>query len=141
MSWQARVCVNVNTASSPTSATSSTETGAEPSSSSPSMDPGLTGAYDQQLREKAGMHIPPPPPEFMGVEGEYDQSGLAKRVALALDQSSDIQDVETLSIVQQGCKISFLGKAPNQHLIDRVVDVARRVDGTREVDVSQVVVA
>ncbi|HEY9662833.1 MAG TPA: hypothetical protein V6C65_30680, partial [Allocoleopsis sp.] len=42
MSWQARVCVNVNTASSPTSATSSTETGAEPSSSSPSMDPGLT---------------------------------------------------------------------------------------------------
>ncbi len=35
-------------------------------------------------------------PERIGLNGEYDQSGLAKRVALAFDQNSNIDDIDTL---------------------------------------------
>ncbi|WP_235656942.1 hypothetical protein [Fischerella thermalis] len=34
-------------------------------------------------------------PERMGLNGEYDQSGLAKRVALAFDQDNQLDDIDT----------------------------------------------
>ncbi|NJN85128.1 MAG: BON domain-containing protein [Leptolyngbyaceae cyanobacterium SL_7_1] len=102
------------------------------------MTPGLTGEYDRELREKAGLHIPPPPPECMGVEGEYDPSGLAKRVAIALDQDPMIEDIGTLEIVQTGRTIAFKGHLADQVILDRIVELASKVDGTDRVDVEQV---
>ncbi|MUG91434.1 hypothetical protein F7734_02600 [Scytonema sp. UIC 10036] len=58
------------------------------------MSPGLTGKYDRSLREKAGEHQPPPPPEYMGLEGEYDEHGLAKRVAKALDLEPNLASIK-----------------------------------------------
>jgi len=40
------------------------------------------------------------PPERVGLNGEYDQSGLAKRVALAFDQDDQLDDVDTLWVAQ-----------------------------------------
>ncbi|MBD2101412.1 BON domain-containing protein [Leptolyngbya sp. FACHB-261] len=105
------------------------------------MGPGLTGQYDMNLREKAGMHQPPPPPEFMGVEGEYDPVGLAKRVAVVLDQDPEIQEISELEILQNGSTILFKGSAPDAATLERIHKAACKVDGTRVVDTSQVNVA
>lgn len=105
------------------------------------MSPGLTGEYDWDLREKAGMHQPPPPPEHMGLEGEYDENGLAKRVAAAFDKDPEIEDMESLHIVQAGSTIVLNGSLPNQGMLEHMIDVAARVDGTKAVDTSQVTVA
>lgn len=103
-----------------------------------SMSPGLTGEYDWELREKAGMRQPPVLPKNMGLEGEYDPNGLAKRVAAAFDANQGIEDVETLEILQDDCTIIFKGLVPNQSILDHMIDVASKVDGTKAVDSSQV---
>ncbi len=105
------------------------------------MSPGLNGEYDCELREKAGMHEPPPPPEYMGLEGEYDQLGLAKRIAVAFDRDPDLKNIETLSIGQNGSIIVLKGTMPNHSLVSQLKDLAAKVDGTKAVDVTQVKVA
>ncbi|MBD2460919.1 BON domain-containing protein [Oscillatoria sp. FACHB-1407] len=106
-----------------------------------SMEPGLTGQYDWELREKAGIHTPPPPPECMGLEGEYDPCGLAKRVALALDHDPIIDDLKTLEIIQIGRAIALKGQVADASVLSRIVEVVSAVDGTDTVDVNRVTVA
>jgi hypothetical protein len=102
------------------------------------MEPGLTGEYDLELREKAGMHQPPPAPENMGLEGEYDPEGLAKRVAIAFDHDSQISEIDSLEIDQDGSTIIFKGSVPNLDILQYLTVVAAKVDGTKAVDTSQV---
>lgn len=102
------------------------------------MTPGLTGEYDLELREKAGMHQPPPAPEHMGLEGEYDPEGLAKRVAIAFDRDPQISEIESLEINQNGGTIIFRGFVPSPEVLQYMAAVAAKVDGTKAVDTSQV---
>ncbi|HEY9747756.1 MAG TPA: phospholipid-binding protein [Allocoleopsis sp.] len=102
------------------------------------MTPGLTGEYDLELREKAGMHQPPPAPEHMGLEGEYDPEGLAKRVAIAFDRDPQISEIESLEINQNGGTIIFKGFVPSSEVLQYMAAVAAKVDGTKAVDTSQV---
>lgn len=104
------------------------------------MTPGLTGEYDWELREKAGMHQPPPPPEYMGLEGEYDPEGLLKRVALAFDQDAQIDELETLQIQQSGGTIILQGSVPTQEILSHITKVICKVDGTKAIDSKQVAV-
>lgn len=104
------------------------------------MGPGITGQYDQNLREKAGMHKPPPAPEHMGVEGEYDPSGLVKRIAIALDNDPAIGDIESLHLIQRGSTISLEGQIPDQATLDHIIRVAGQVDGTRAVETEDVTI-
>lgn len=104
------------------------------------MSPGLTGEYDWDLREKAGMHQPPAPPEYMGLEGEYDEKGLAKRVAAAFDRDPEIEEIETLEIIQEGSTIILKGSVPNPIILEHLSDVTARVDGTKTVDTSQITI-
>lgn len=80
------------------------------------------------------------PLEYVGIHGEYDPHGLAKRVAQAFDQHSEIGQINTLCIIQHGNRINLLGKVANAEILRQVITVAKQVDGTREVDVNQVVV-
>lgn len=105
------------------------------------MSPGLTGVYDLELREKAGMHQPPPTPEHMGLEGEYDPTGLAKRVAIAFDRDPQISAIESLGIDQDGGTIILKGSVPNPDILQYISVVAAKVDGTKAVDTSQVSIA
>ncbi len=105
------------------------------------MSPGLTGEYDCDRREKAGEHQSPPPPEYMGLEGEYDRVGLAKRVAEAFEQGSHIAEIETLQICQDGSTIVLRGCVPSESVLNHLKDVAAKVDGTKAVDTSQVTIA
>ncbi|MGB3310176.1 MAG: hypothetical protein WA939_08680 [Nodosilinea sp.] len=110
------------------------------SASSP-MTPGLTNTYNEELREKASQHIPPPPPEYMGLEGEYDTFGLVRRLAEALDRESDLTAIDTLTLIQHGNTIQLTGQVGDRTTLERIVDVASQVDGTRAVDVSHVAVS
>ncbi len=77
-------------------------------------------------------------PERMGLNGEYDQSGLAKRVALAFDEDQQLNDVDTLWVAQTGSTVVLKGKVPSQDILQRMVSVARGVNGATAVDTSQV---
>jgi osmotically-inducible protein OsmY len=76
--------------------------------------------------------------ERMGLNGEYDQSGLAKRVALAFDEDASVTDVETLWVAQTGGSVVLKGSVPSQEILDRMVELASGVSGATDVSVDQV---
>lgn len=80
------------------------------------------------------------PPERVGLDGEYDESGLAKRVAAAFDDDSTLDDIGTLYVAQLSSKVVLKGKVPSQDYLNKAVSVAKGVDGATEVDSSQVTV-
>jgi osmotically-inducible protein OsmY len=80
------------------------------------------------------------PPERLGLNGEYDQSGLAKRVALAFDQDFQLTDVDTLWVAQTGGTVVLKGKVPSQDILNKMISVARTVNGTSAVDTAQVTI-
>jgi osmotically-inducible protein OsmY len=80
-------------------------------------------------------------PERMGLSGEYDQSGLAKRVALAFDENGQFDDVDSVYVAQTGGTVVLKGEAPSQEVINQMVEIARGVSGATDVNVDQVTVA
>jgi hypothetical protein len=80
------------------------------------------------------------PPERLGLNGEYDQSGLAKRVALAYDEDPQLDDINTLWVAQMGSTIVLKGKVHSQEILRKMVSVARSVNGTSAVDTTEVTI-
>ncbi len=78
------------------------------------------------------------PPERMGLNGEYDQSGLAKRVAQAFDANPDVADIETVYVAQQGTTVVLKGTVPSQEIVSKLVTIAKRVKGATAVETNQV---
>lgn len=74
----------------------------------------------------------------VGLDGNFDESGLAKRVALAFDEDSQLDDVDTLWVAQTSDKVVLKGKVPSQAILDKMVSVAKSTDGAGSVDTSQV---
>ncbi len=81
------------------------------------------------------------PPERVGLNGEYDQSGLAKRVALAFDQAPGVDDIHTVYVAQTGGTVVLKGEVPSQEILEKLVSVARGVNGATAVETNQVTVA
>ncbi|MBD3882218.1 hypothetical protein IFO70_10655 [Phormidium tenue FACHB-886] len=80
------------------------------------------------------------PPAKVGLNGEFDESGLAKRVAQAFDDDSQIDDIDTVYVAQLSSKVVLKGKVPSQDILSKMVSVAKGVNGATEVDTSQVTV-
>ena len=80
------------------------------------------------------------PPERVGLNGEYDESGLAKRVALAFDEDPDLADEERLWVAQTSGTVVLKGEVSDQATLDKMVSVAEGVSGCTCVDTSQVTV-
>ena len=80
-------------------------------------------------------------PERVGLNGEYDQSGLAKRVALAFDQDPDVADEERLWVAQTGSTVVLKGEVSDQATLDKLVSIAHSVSGATAVETDQVTVA
>ncbi len=74
----------------------------------------------------------------VGVDGKFDESGLAKRVALAFDEDAQLDDIDTLWVAQLSGTVVLKGKVPSKAILDKMVSVARGVDGTEAVDTKQV---
>lgn len=99
--------------------------------------PNATFTADTSSSSTATQSIPP---ERLGLNGEYDQSGLAKRVALAFDQDPQLNDVDTLWVAQTSGTVVLKGKVPSQDILNRMVSVARSVNGATGVDTNQVTI-
>lgn len=80
------------------------------------------------------------PPERLGLNGEYDQSGLAKRVALAFDEDSDFPDIDSLYVAQTGGTVVLKGSVPSQDVLDKAVQIAGGVTGATNVTTDQVTI-
>lgn len=78
------------------------------------------------------------PPERVGLSGEYDQSGLAKRVALAFDQDGQLDDINTLWVAQLGTTVVLKGTVPSQDILNKMVEVANNVNGASAVTTDEV---
>ena len=97
-------------------------------------------AYSPQPAAQAGAATESSPPERMGLSGEYDQSGLAKRVALAFDEDPQLDDIDTLYVAQTGSVVVLKGKAPSQQILNKMISAARGVNGATDVDADQVTI-
>ncbi|MFB2938139.1 BON domain-containing protein [Aerosakkonemataceae cyanobacterium BLCC-F154] len=80
------------------------------------------------------------PPERVGLNGEYDQSGLAKRVALAFDEDPSLDDISTLWVAQTGGTVVLKGSVPSEDILNKVVSIAGGINGATSVDTDQVTV-
>ena len=80
------------------------------------------------------------PPERVGLNGEYDQSGLAKRVAQAFDANPDVADIETVYVAQLGTTVVLKGTVPEQEIVNKLVTIAKGVKGATGVETNQVTV-
>ncbi len=78
------------------------------------------------------------PPERMGLQGEYDHHGLAKRVGLLVRQNFTAEQLGSLRITQRGAVVVFSGKIPNQRLLIQLVNLAMATTGAADVEVNGV---
>ena len=74
------------------------------------------------------------PPERVGINGEYDHSGLANRVMLTFREQFETIEIAQLSVLQRGKVIIFLGQISNWQLLTRLVSVALSVQGASTVE-------
>ncbi|NEO26957.1 MAG: phospholipid-binding protein [Kamptonema sp. SIO4C4] len=111
------------------------------------------GGQVENIAESVGLGVETPeeppvteegeeaPPERIGLNGEYDQSGLAKRVALAFDLDPDLEAIDTLWVAQLSSTVVLKGEVPSQEILDKMVDVASQIEGASEVNTDEVEVA
>lgn len=72
------------------------------------------------------------PPEKVGLNGQFDESGLAKRVAKALDDAN-ISDSVGLWVAQTGSTVVLKYNPDAESVLERAKQVAMGVDGATAV--------
>ncbi len=82
------------------------------------------------------------PLERMNTKGDYDQSGLAKKLATALEQDailSAFKSNQDIYVAQSGSKIILKGRVRegDQSTIQIITNIAYNIEGVTEVDTSQ----
>jgi osmotically-inducible protein OsmY len=104
----------------------------------------LFGHHDQQTQAPAPQAQQPQataqatiPPERVGLNGEYDQSGLAKRVAKAFD-AAGLDDHQSVWIAQTSGTVVLKGSCHDQELLNKMVEIARGISGATAVETNQV---
>lgn len=81
------------------------------------------------------------PPERVGLSGEYDHNGLAKRVSLALSRTFEPDEIGGLRLSQRGSVVVLVGDISSQQLLIRLVNVAMSISGTADVEINGIGVA
>lgn len=72
------------------------------------------------------------PPEKVGLDGKFDESGLAKRVAKALDDAN-ISDNVGLWVAQTGSVVVLKYNPDAEGVLEQAKQVARGVEGATDV--------
>jgi osmotically-inducible protein OsmY len=75
------------------------------------------------------------PPERVGLSGEYDHSGLAKRVMLAFQAQLDVAETARIQVIQRGRVVILFGMVTGQPLLEQLVTIALSVSGTDAVEI------
>lgn len=81
------------------------------------------------------------PPERIGLSGEYDHKGLAKRVTLAVNENFDPTELGNIRIKQRGAVVILIGKIPSQRTLIKLVNVVMAVNGAVDVEINGISVA
>jgi hypothetical protein len=81
------------------------------------------------------------PPERVGLHGEYDHHGLAKRVLLAFHQHVSPHELSRLKVRQRGAVVILSGVVSNPQLLTYLIKVAMTVSGAIDVETNGVTVA
>jgi len=76
------------------------------------------------------------PPERLGVRGEYDHDGLAKRVQLALEQQFNYHEIAHLKVSQRGTVVILIGEVPHRRIFNQLIAVAMNVHGAAAVEIN-----
>ena len=79
-------------------------------------------------------------PAKVGPDGNFDESGLAKRVALAFDGDAEVADIETVYVAQLSSTVVLKGQVPSQEILDKLVAIASAEEGATNVQTDQVTV-
>lgn len=74
----------------------------------------------------------------MGLRGEYDHHGLAKRVGLKLRQSCGVEQIRNLRVTQRGAVVVLTGRISSQKLLIKLVNLAGSTAGAADVEVNGV---
>lgn len=72
------------------------------------------------------------PPEKVGLDGNFDESGLAKRVAKALDDAN-ISDHVGLWVAQTGSVVVLKFNPDAEAILEQAKQVAKTVEGATDV--------
>lgn len=90
------------------------------------------GAVTQKFSALKGFGASPP--ERIGVLGEYDYNGLAKRVDYCFQQTIS-EDCSGLKVRQRGCVVILTGVVSSRALLNRLVSLAIKVEGAALVEI------
>ena len=77
------------------------------------------------------------PPERIGLGGEYDYNGLAKRVAQCFEQTAG-DEVAQLKVRQRGCVVILTGSVSSRRLLNHLASLATDVEGAALVEIYRV---
>ncbi len=75
------------------------------------------------------------PPERVGLDGAYDHSGLAKRVARSLRQVLGDATVAQLEIAQRGKVVIVRGQALDARLMRQITRLTLEIEGADAVEI------
>ena len=74
------------------------------------------------------------PPERIGLNGEYDHSGLAKRVFQAYRMQFPAAELQDLRVTQRGRVVVLAGMLSDSELLDQLVAIALEIEGAAAVE-------
>jgi len=75
-----------------------------------------------------------PPPERIGLNGEYDYYGLQKRVEAVFGRHFSLAELEHLTVSQRGRVVILQGVVRDRAMLKTLVDLANQVEGTYRVE-------
>ena len=71
----------------------------------------------------------------VGLDGEFDQSGLAKRVAAALEEIPNFDQVAQVYVAQTGDNIILKGNVSSQDVLNQIIAQTKQVQGVGSINV------
>lgn len=74
------------------------------------------------------------PPERVGLNGEYDHTGLAKRVWQAFRAEMPLPELEALRVTQRGKVVVLMGNLSEATVLERLSAIALTVEGAIDVE-------
>jgi hypothetical protein len=99
----------------------------------PAVGSSTTQLEDSRIVKDDRSLLRPLPPERVGLNGEYDHSGLAKRVMLAF-QAQPEAIADSIQVIQRGRVVILVGMVANAQVLTRLVAIALSVSGTDTVE-------
>ncbi|WOD37507.1 hypothetical protein [Nodosilinea sp. E11] len=78
------------------------------------------------------------PPERVGLSGEYDYYGLAKRIQANFCSHAGRAAVRQITVKQRGSTVILSGRVDSLHLLDQLVNLALHTEGATHVEVQDV---